>query len=411
MVSRVRRALIVAVGVALLGVAVVLLTGSRGDVADAQAPGLRLARVGTFSAPVYVTAPPGDRRRLFVVEQGGTVRVVRGGRTLRRPFLDLRARVRSGGEQGLLSLAFAPDYARSRRLYVYFTDRGGDQRVVELRRSRRSPDRADRSTARTVLVHQDTESNHNGGLLLFGPDRRLYVGTGDGGGGNDRHGPRGNAQDLGSPLGKILRIDPRGRGGQGFAVPADNPFVGRTGARPEVFAYGLRNPWRFAFDRATGDLAVGDVGQDAVEEVSFVPRARAAGTNFGWRPFEGRRRVYDEPAVGHVRPVIELPHSGGNCSVTGGVFIRDRALPALAGRYVYGDFCAGRLRTARLTSAGARDDRVLGLRVGALSSFGVDAVGRVYAVSLQGGVFRLSARAVAAATRREPALARRGGLL
>ncbi len=360
--------------------------------APAGTNGLRLARIGSFSAPVFVTAPPGDRRRVFVVEQGGTVRVVRGGRTLRRPFLDLRARVRAGGEQGLLSLAFAPDYARSRRFYVYHTDRSGDQRVVELRRSRRSRDRANRATARTVLVHRDTESNHNGGLLLFGPDRRLYIGTGDGGGRNDEHGRRGNAQDLSSPLGKILRIDPRRRGARRFSVPRDNPFVGRPRARPEIYAYGLRNPWRFAFDRRTGDLAIGDVGQDAVEEVSFATRAASAGANFGWRPFEGRRRLFNEPAPGHVPPVIELLHGDGNCSVTGGVFVHDRALRPLAGQYVYGDFCAGVLRAARLAAGRASGDRSLGLRVPALSSFGEDARGRVYAASLEGSVYRLTAR-------------------
>ncbi|MDP9401011.1 MAG: PQQ-dependent sugar dehydrogenase, partial [Actinomycetota bacterium] len=375
-----------------LGLAVALLAAGCAEEAAAGSPGVRLVRVGTFATPVHVTAPAADRRRLFVVEQRGVVRVVRRGRVLRRPFLDLRDRVRAGGEQGLLSLAFAPDYARSRRFYVYYTDRGGDQRVVELRRSRRSADRANRATARTVLVHQDREPNHNGGLLLFGPDRRLYVGTGDGGGGYDRHGRRGNAQDLSSPLGKILRIDPRRAGRRRFTVPAGNPFVGRRGVRPEIYVFGLRNPWRFAFDPATGDLAVGDVGQDRVEEITFLPRGTIAGANLGWRPFEGRRRLFDEPAPGHVAPVIELQHADGNCSVTGGVFVRDRALRALAGRYVYGDFCAGRLRSARLTPGAAQGDAAVGLRVPALSSFGTDARGRVHVVSLEGPVYRLAPR-------------------
>ena len=213
---------------------------------------MRLVSVGRFDQPLFVTAPPGDRRRILVVEQDGRIVVVRDGRRLARPFLDLRSRVLSGDEQGLLSLAFAPDYATSGRVYVYYTGRDARQHVVELRRA--SADRADPSSARELLSMDDPESNHNGGLLLFGPDRHLYIGTGDGGGGYDEHGARGNAQDLGSLLGKILRIDPVAAGGRPYTVPASNPFVRRAGARPEVYAYGLRNPWRFSFDRRTGDL-------------------------------------------------------------------------------------------------------------------------------------------------------------
>jgi glucose/arabinose dehydrogenase len=357
--------------------------------ADAHA--LRLARVGgAFASPLHVTAPPGDARRVMVVEQAGRVRVVRGGRTLARPFLDLRPQVRSGGEQGLLSIAFAPDYARSRLLYAYFTDRDGRQRIVELRAA--TADRVDPSSQRTVLVMDDPEPNHNGGLLLFGPDGLLYVGTGDGGGAGDRHGTRGNAQDLGSLLGKLLRIDPRRDGARPYRVPASNPFVGRAGARPEVYAYGLRNPWRFSFDRATGDLAIGDVGQNEVEEVSFRRRGRARGANFGWRPFEGSRRFEaGEAAPGHVPPVIEHAHANGFCSITGGVVVRDRSLGSLRGRYVYGDVCEGRVRARRLREDRRGRGRRLALpQVDALVSFGEDARGRVYVVSLSGAVFRLA---------------------
>jgi glucose/arabinose dehydrogenase len=354
--------------------------------------GVRLVEVGRFAAPLYVTAPPGDRRRVMVVEQGGRIVVVRDGRRRARPFLDLRSRVLAGGERGLLSLAFAPDYASSGRLYVYFTGRDARQHVVELRRA--SADRADPSTAREVLSMDDPEDNHNGGLLLFGPDRHLYIGTGDGGGGNDQHGARGNAQDLGSLLGKILRIDPAASGGRPYTVPASNPFVRRSGARPEVYAYGLRNPWRFSFDRRTGDLSIGDVGQDAVEEVDFVRRGRGAGANFGWRPWEGTRRNFDEPAPGAVRPVLEHTHTQGWCSVTGGVVVRDPRVPALAGRYVFGDLCQGRLRVARLRAGRRADDRELpGVRrIDQLSSFGEDALGRVYVTSSAGPVFRLAPR-------------------
>ena len=359
----------------------------------AAADGVRLVGIGTFDAPVYVTAPPGDTRRVFVVEQGGTVRVITGGKRRSRPFLDLRGKVIAGGEQGLLSIAFAPDYAKTRRFYVNYTDRGGTQSVVEFRRSKSSRDRADSSTARLVLRYDDEEANHNGGLVTFGPDKMLYIGTGDGGGANDQHGERGNAQNLGSLLGKLLRIDPRRTGGRAYRVPPSNPFVGRSGARGEIYSYGLRNPWRFSFDRRTGDLTIADVGQNAVEEVDFAAKDGARGANYGWRPLEGTRRNFDEPAPGAVAPVIELSHDDGNCSITGGYVVRDPNLPALAGRYVYGDLCVGRLRSAKLSPGSAQGDAPIpGLsKVEQLASFGEDARGRVYVVSLTGPVYRLAA--------------------
>jgi glucose/arabinose dehydrogenase len=340
---------------------------------------------------VFVTSPPGDRSRQFVVEQAGRVMVIRGGRKLGTPFLDIRGQVTAGSEQGLLSIAFAPDYASSGRFYAYYTDNAGDQRIVEFQR--RDADRADPDSARLVLRMPDDESNHNGGLLLFGPDDLLYVGTGDGGGGGDQHGRRGNAQDLGSLLGKLLRIDPRAGGGRAYQVPDDNPFVGRAGARGEIYSYGLRNPWRFSFDRRTGDLAIGDVGQNAWEEISFVRRGQGRGANFGWRPFEGRARYVDgESAPGHVRPVIVRSHGAGNCSITGGIVVRDRALAGLRGRYVFGDFCKGRVESARLSPGRARGVRRTSLEVSSLSSFGEDAQGRVYITSLDGPVYRIVPR-------------------
>jgi glucose/arabinose dehydrogenase len=359
--------------------------------AAAASRGVRLRRIGSFDAPLFVTSPPGDRARQFVVEQGGRVMVVRDGRKLDTPFLDISGQVTAGGEQGLLSLAFAPDYADSGRFYVYFTDDAGDQRIVEYRR--RTADRADPGSARLVLRMADSESNHNGGLLLFGPDDLLYVGTGDGGGGGDRHGPRGNAQNLGSLLGKILRIDPRAAGGRPYTVPAGNPFRGRPGARSEVYSYGLRNPWRFSFDRRTGDLSIGDVGQNEFEEIDFVRRGEGRGANFGWRPFEGRARYTPgESAPGHVRPVIVRKHSDGNCSITGGVVVRDPRPSALRGRYVFGDYCKGRVESARLRAGRARSVRRTSLRVSSLSSFGEDAQGRVYVTSLDGPVYRIDPR-------------------
>jgi glucose/arabinose dehydrogenase len=357
----------------------------------AQSRGVRLVKVGDFDAPLYVTAPPGDRRRIFVVEQAGRIMVVRGGKTLGQPFLDIRSKVTSGGEQGLLSLAFAPDYARSGLFYVYYTEKSGTQSIWEYHRA--TADTANPGSARLVLRMQDPEPNHNGGLMIFGSDRLMYVGTGDGGGGNDQHGARGNAQSLDSLLGKILRIDPRRSGNRPYTVPSSNPFVGRSGARPEIYSYGLRNPWRFSFDRTTGDLSIGDVGQDQVEEVNFVRKGRGRGANFGWRPWEGRRRNFNEPAPGAIFPVITHSHSEGWCSITGGYVVRDRGVPGLYGRYVYGDFCNNRLRVATLRAGRHAASRTLNVPpISGVSSFGEDASGRVYVTSLNGPVYRFAAR-------------------
>jgi glucose/arabinose dehydrogenase len=367
--------------------------GDAAPQADATAKrGVGLIKVASFDEPLYVTAPPADRRRIFVVEQAGRIQVVRGGKPLSTPFLDVRSQVTSGGEQGLLGMAFAPDYAQSGLFYIYFTGRDGKEHLVEYHR--RSADVADPASARTVFIHDDPEPNHNGGQLVFGPDGLLYVGTGDGGGGNDQHGARGNAQNLGSPLGKILRIDPKASGGQPFTAPSDNPFANRAGARPEIYAYGLRNPWRFSFDRARGDLVIGDVGQDAVEEIDFVRKGKGKGRNFGWRPFEGKVRLFDEPAPGAVRPVITKTHDDGWCSITGGYVVRDKGVPGLYGRYVYGDYCKGELRSARLSAGRATGDRAIpGLKtIEGLDSFGEDAAGRVYVVSQAGDVYRFAAR-------------------
>ncbi len=368
-------------------------TGSSAKGKASAADGVKLVKVGSFDQPLHLAAPRGDRRRIFVVEQGGTIRVVRAGKRLPRPFLDVRSKVIAGGEQGLLSIAFAPDYAKTRRFYVNYTDKRGTQSVVEYRRSKSSADRADAASGRLVLRYDGVEANHNGGLLAFGPDRLMYIGTGDGGGADDQHGSRGNAQDLGSLLGKLLRIDPRRSGSKPYRIPASNPFVGRSGARGEIYSYGLRNPWRFAFDRANGDLVIADVGQNEVEEVDFAAKGQARGANYGWRPLEGTRRNFDEPAPGAVAPVLELSHGDGNCSITGGHVVRDAGVPALLGRYVYGDLCKGQLRAAKLSPGKADGDaRIPGLQtIDQLSSFGEDGRGRVYVVSLAGPVYRLAA--------------------
>jgi glucose/arabinose dehydrogenase len=376
----------------LLAIALVIAgCGSGGsEAAITPAEGaVRLHKVGSFDEPVYVTAPPADKSRVFVVEKGGTVRVVKNGKKLSRPFLDVRNKVTTGSEQGLLSLAFAPDYASSGLFYVYYTDVDGNTQVVEYKRA--GEDVADPASARTVLSQAQPEPNHNGGLLLFGPDKLLYVGLGDGGGGGDQHGARGNAQSLGTILGKILRIDPRADGSSPYRIPADNPFVGRSGARGEIYSYGLRNPWRFSFDRKTGDLTIGDVGQEQVEEIDFVRKGKGRGANFGWRVFEGNHRYTPgESAPGAIKPVITEKHSDGNCSITGGVVIRDPKLPAWAGRYVFGDFCRGEIETAVLSTGRARNKTERKLHVDQLSSFGEDASGRVYVTSLDGPVYRLA---------------------
>jgi glucose/arabinose dehydrogenase len=398
--SRVRRAALIALAAGVLVAACGSGSGSQASSsptatdespsATASSRGVKLKSIGHFDQPVYVTSPPGDAGHLFVVERTGRIQVLAGGK--RGTFLDIRSQVTSGGqEQGLLSVAFPPDYASSGLFYVYFTDKSRKERVVEYKRA--SATRADPGSARLVLQMDDPEPNHNGGLLLFGPDKHMYIGTGDGGGAGDQHGARGNAQNLASPLGKILRIDPKQSGGKAYTVPGDNPFVGRSGARPEIYSYGLRNPWRYSFDRKTGDLTIGDVGQDAVEEIDFVRRGKGKGANFGWRVFEGRSRYKPgESAPGAIKPVITRSHSDGWCSITGGVVVRDPALTGLRGRYLFGDFCKGRIQSAKLQAGKATSVHNTSLKVDSLSSFGEDARGRVYVVSLGGSVSRLVPR-------------------
>jgi glucose/arabinose dehydrogenase len=344
---------------------------------------VRLLRLGNFNQPTYLTAPRGDRRR-FVVEREGTIRIVQGGRVLGRPFLDISDRVTSGGESGLLSMAFARDYASSRRFYVYYTDQQGFLQIDQFHASAGAPNRADPASRRSVIRIPHPRSNHKGGQLQVGTDGMLYAGFGDGGGGGD---PDENAQNLSRILGKMIRIAPGPDGG--YSVPADNPFRGRRGARPEIYAYGVRNPWRFAFT-PRGHLVVADVGQGEVEEVTIV---RRKGANLGWRVWEGRSRYSPgESAPGHLPPVIQRFHSDGNCSITGGVVVRDPVLSALRGRYVFGDFCRGRIESARLSGGKARKVRATRLQVDQLSSFGEDGRRRVYATSLSGPVFRLVPR-------------------
>lgn len=348
---------------------------------------VRLLRLGNFDAPTYLAAPRGDSRR-FVVERDGTIVIVKGRRTLAEPFLDISDRVTTGGESGLLSMAFARDYKSSGRFYVYYTDQQGYIQIDQFRRSS-NPDRAAPSSRRSVIRVPHHRFNHKGGQLQVGADGMLYAGFGDGGSGGD---PDENAQDLSRLLGKLIRIDPRPGGGYGIA--ASNPFAGRSGARGEIYAYGLRNPYRFSFDRSRGSLVIGDVGQDEVEEIDYVPartgRPPRGGYNFGWDSFEGNDRYESGSAPGHVRPVIAETQDDGWCSIIGGYVIRDRSLRGSRyfGRYVYGDYCKQGLRLASLKRPRS-STRATGLNVSGLVSFGEDGHGRVYAVSINGPVYRI----------------------
>ena len=340
-----------------------------------------------FAAPVFVTAPPGDTNRLFVVEQGGTIRVLHHDSLRVTPFLDVSGHIVSGGEQGLLSLAFHPSYAQNGRFFVYFTDKHGDTRVVRYRVSA-DPDIADSTSGDTILATPQPFSNHNGGLLLFGPDGKLYVGLGDGGSGGD---PLGNGQNLGTVLGKILRLDVDLAAPY---VPADNPFVATAGARGEIWLYGLRNPWRFSFDRTAADLYVADVGQSAWEEVDVLPSGGPGGQNLGWNVMEGNHCYAASSCnrTGLLPPVAEYTHSDG-CSVTGGYVYRGTRVSSLQGLYLYGDFCGGWVRSFRFANGQATEPREWpALAVsGGLSSFGEDPRGDVYLTTLSGNLYRIVA--------------------
>ncbi len=388
--------------VALAGLTACGAGGSQGREGDGPVSSPRpggkavgLKRIGSFDAPVYVTGAPGFPRLLFVVEQGGRVRVLDGGRTLRRPFLDLSGSISSGGERGLLSIAFPPGYKQSRRFYVYYTDPQGDIQVDEFKR--KSATRAARGSRRALIeIPHQVNSNHNGGQLQF-LDDLLYIGTGDGGSGGD---PPNNAQNRDSLLGKLLRIDPRPERGQPYSVPADNPFVGKPG-RDEIYSYGLRNPFRFSFDTVSASsprIAIGDVGQNRVEELDYTTVAAADGANFGWDAFEGFSPYREENSGtpdpgGTVKPILAYPHSrGGSCTIIGGYVVGRGGPAALRGRYVYADFCEGKLRSLVPRLRGASGDRKLGLSVSTPSSFGEDTLGRIYVVSLEGPVYRLVSR-------------------
>jgi glucose/arabinose dehydrogenase len=346
-----------------------VLIGLAGSASGAETEFRRAVVARGLDSPLHVVSTRSEPRRLYVVEQRGTIRVIERGRVRSGFFLDIRGRVTAGGEQGLLGLAFDPNYARNRLLYVNYTDNAGDTRVVRYRSNGR---RVPAGSARLLLRVDQPYSNHNGGNVVFGPDGFLYVGLGDGGSGGD---PEDRAQNPDQLLGKMLRLNVR-----------------RPGSAPEVVGLGLRNPWRYSFDRATGDLYIGDVGEGAVEEVDFTPRQSSGLENYGWDLYEGSSR-YEPGDLGPGRlvfPVFEYGRDEGSCTVVGGFVYRGNARPADRGRYVLGDYCSGIVWSLRVRAGESTDVRRESFRLPGLTSFGEDVAGELYAATQGGTIYRIS---------------------
>jgi glucose/arabinose dehydrogenase len=374
-----------AIGAALLALATAAiaerLSPAEGAPAGARPPagdgrgGLALKPIGRFADPTDVVGPAGARGRVFVAERAGTVRMIKRGGGAKGKFLDIRRYVSCcEREHGLFSVAFAPNYSRSGRLYVMFTNRRGNVEIDEFTRSTERPARADAASRREVMeIGNRPFSSHFGGQLQFGPDGLMYVSVGDGGGHGD---PFERAQSRASLHGKLLRIDPRESGRDPYTLPSSNPYVDRTG-RDHIYARGLRNPWRFAFDGRR--LLIADVGANRFEEVNLVSVPAAAGTNFGWDEFEGHVR-YEPGRIGlHEQPIHVYSHANGRCAVIGGYVVRDPRLPRLRRRYLYADLCRGRIRSFVPYPGGARDDSPVRLPAQpGISSFGTDTRNRVY---------------------------------
>jgi glucose/arabinose dehydrogenase len=359
---------------------------------------LHLAQVaGGLAQPIGITSAGDGSGRLFVNEQGGRLRVIGPGGQLRpEPFVDLTDRVLAGGERGLLGIAFHPDFARNRRLFVHYSRAGDGATVVSELRASADLQSADRSSERVLLTVPQPFPNHNGGQLAFGPDGYLYIGLGDGGSQGD---PLGNAQNPDVLLGKILRIDVDGAHAPRlqYGLPPDNAF-GPDGphpgqGRPEIWAMGLRNPWRFSFDSATGDLYIGDVGQNAWEEIDRQPANAKAGRNYGWNQVEGLHCY--QPGCQRdrfVEPIAEYPHAAtGSCSVTGGYVYRGAAQPQLRGVYAFGDYCSGRIWTLQVDAGRTEPREVLATDL-SISAFGQGEDGELYLADLAGGgIYRVLA--------------------
>jgi glucose/arabinose dehydrogenase len=364
---------------------------------DTASPGPNPAGVGLqevasgLAFPLFLTSPPGDNARLFVVEKTGRIRIVRNGSLLSTPFLDVSAKVSNGSEQGLLGLAFHPGYATNGRFVINYTDGSGDTRISIFQVSA-NPDVANPASEQVILTVDQPYANHNGGMVAFGPDGKLYIGMGDGGSGGD---PQGNGQNRNALLGKILRVEVSATGQ--LSVPSDNPFVGQSGIRPEIWSYGVRNPWRFSFDRQTRDFYMADVGQNAREEINLSTSATqfGRGLNYGWNRMEGTACYSPSSGCnqsGLTLPVLDYSHSDG-CSVTGGYVYRGQDVPALSGLYFYADYCEGWVRSFRWNGNAAADQREwAALKPGGqISSFGEDARGELYVMTSGGKVFRFVA--------------------
>lgn len=349
---------------------------------------------GSLSEPVFLTHVPGDATRLFVVEKTGRIRIIKNGALLSTAFLDLSGSISKGGEQGLLGLAFAPDYATSGRFVVSYTSPqgnpgGGTSVIARYTVSAANPDRANAASGQTLLTVDQPYENHNGGMIAFGPDGFLYISFGDGGGGGD---PLDTGQDRTDHLGSLLRIDVSGA--SGYTVPPSNPYAGSAQFAPELWNWGLRNPWRFSFDRSTGDLYIGDVGQGEREEIDVAPAASTGGENYGWNQMEGMIcYVPGCSPIGTVLPVLDYTHSIG-CAVTGGYVYRGSAVPALVGQYIYGDYCGGWVRSFQYSGGQAinpQDQPALSPG-SAITGFGEDATGELYVLTQGGTVYRIVPR-------------------
>lgn len=385
--------------------------------APAAWPDITLTPVASgLTAPVQLTHAGDDSGRAFIVEQAGRIRVWQNGTIQPTPLLDITDRVLFGGEQGLLGLAFPSSFAQRRYFYVYYTRKDGNNQVSRFRLNAGDPNTADPSREEPILLLEHPNfGNHNGGQIVFGPDGYLYIGTGDGGGAGD---PAGNAQNPASLLGKILRLDVGdhasisppanqtfrtylpavfdAQGGPAYTIPADNPFVGQAAYRPEIWALGLRNPWRFSFDRATGDLYIADVGQDRVEEIDFQAAGSSGGANYGWKTLEGDLCFSPSsgctPPANYMAPVATYNHGANDangCSVTGGFVYRGSASPSLQGIYFFADYCKGKIWQMRPAGSGW-ETNLTSLSAGNPTSFGEDQAGELYILSGSGTVYRVA---------------------
>jgi glucose/arabinose dehydrogenase len=347
-----------------------------------EAINLKLRRVATMNSPIAMATRAG-RRELWVAERAGRVRVFNpANNAVSEPIVDISNTVSNGGERGLLGLAFSPDGAK---LYLSYTNTQGNSRVDEFTMN---GDSVNTGSRRTVLAIPQPFANHNGGNIVFGPDGYLWLGYGDGGSQGD---PSNNGQNVNALLGSILRIDPNSRANGEYGIPPDNPFAA-GGGLPEIWIKGTRNPWRFSFDRATGDLWIADVGGSVREEIDVLTAAqgRGRGANLEWSQYEGTQRLKGDRPPGGTAPVYEYSHAGGNCSITGGFVYRGTALPALQGVYVYGDYCVSKIQLFRLGGDGGQNrDTGISVEGAGLASFGEGPDGELYVLSLAGGVYHI----------------------